>query len=86
MIYEEDDYYDDEGFFDHDDIPDAAWYCNHDVPDGCEPCAADRREQEMLDSMSDAERQEYLYGPGGSFDTYFAPGGPAWQAEQAEPF
>lgn len=62
----------------------AEWYCNHDVPNGCPDCARDRREQEMLEAMTDRERQDYLYGPGGSFETYFAPFGPAWAKEEAE--
>lgn len=54
------------------------WFCNHDVPNGCSSCARARSEQEMLDNMSDEERQEYLYD-GGDFESFFAPGGPAWQ-------
>lgn len=80
----------------YDEGPMADWYCDHDVPNGCSDCATLRREREMLDSMGDDERQRYLYGcqcgpdgcgqvcATGTFETYFAPGGPAWQKEQKE--
>ncbi len=67
-----------------DEFDGADWYCNHDVPNGCPECARSRNMQAALDTMTDAERQEWMYGPGGTFESYFAPGGPAWQADEAE--
>lgn len=72
------------GFDDDPEFEGVEWFCNHDVPNGCQPCARDRAEQQMLDNMTDRERQDYLYGEGGSFETFFAPNGPAWQAEELE--
>lgn len=62
---------------DDDDGYDDAWYCNHDVPNGCGPCNADRNTNAAIDAMTDEERADYLYA-GGTFETFFAPGGPAF--------
>lgn len=66
-----------------DEFEGVEWFCNHDVPNGCRPCAADRNEAAALDAMSDEERQDYLYD-GGTFETYFAPFGPAWEREVSD--
>lgn len=72
--------------YDYDDG--ASWYCDHDVPNGCNGCAQVHNERLMLDAMTDTERQVWLYGgtedDPGTFATYFAPWGPAWQAEERE--
>jgi len=44
----------------------AAWYCNHDVPDGCDGCARVRREDEMLAAMTTEQRNDYF----GRYDPY----------------
>lgn len=72
------------GFDDDPEFEGVEWFCNHDVPNGCQPCARDRNLNAALDAMTDQERQEWLYGPGGTFESYFTPGGPAWQAEERE--
>lgn len=43
-----------------DEYDGADWYCNHDVPNGCHDCAYVKREADMLDAMTDAERREYF--------------------------
>lgn len=68
---------------DYDEFDGVEWFCNHDVPNGCAACVADRNEANALDAMTDAERADYLYD-GGTFETYFAPLGPAWYKEQEE--
>ncbi len=57
----------------------VSWYCNHDVPNGCRACSDDRNLNAAIDAMTDAERADYLYD-GGTFESYFAPGGPAFLA------
>lgn len=68
----------DDDFGDDDYDPGITWFCNHDVPNGCSPCRADRNINAALDAMTDEERADYLYD-GGTFETFFAPGGPAYQ-------
>lgn len=68
---------------DDDTTSSMEWFCNHDVPNGCADCAFIRREAALLDAMSERERADYLYD-GGTFETYFAPYGPAWEKEQEE--
>lgn len=61
---------------DYDDGP-GERVCNHDVPGGCSDCRADWNEHAAIDAMTEAERADYLYD-GGTFETFFAPGGPAF--------
>lgn len=65
------------------DGSEGTWHCDHDVPGGCPDCATVRREAEFLDHATDQERSDYLYD-GGTFETFFAPYGPAWQQDQKE--
>lgn len=58
------------------DEPDVD-YCNHDVPGGCSDCRADWGTHAAIEAMNDQERSDYLYA-GGTFETFFAPGGPAF--------
>ncbi len=65
----------DESDYDYD--PSITWFCGHDVPNGCRPCADDRNLNAAIDAMTEQERADYLYD-GGTFETFFAPGGPAF--------
>ncbi len=68
---------DDHDFDDYDPDEGVSWYCNHDVPNGCRPCADDRYINAAIDAMTERERADYLYD-GGTFESFFAPGGPAF--------
>lgn len=66
-----------EWLYGYDDGPTGP-YCDHDVPGGCSNCRNAWNVHAAIDAMTDAERSDYLYD-GGTFETFFAPYGPAFQ-------